>query len=217
TGRNALYLAGHGWEAVGVEMAGYAVEVARRKASEQGVAARFVQGDVTRLPDLDIGAGFNLFMDGGCYHTIPPGRRDAYGKSVTAVAAPGARLIMVGFRRPLGAGVDGEGLLKRLPGWRLLRADRVHFRPDTPARCPAARSLQSLALRAGVSTELKCLATEVLLRAATVASPGCGCQTRALGCVIVPKLSSSQRLHTKQIDARRGRAVPERRPSWAEQ
>lgn len=39
TGRNALYLAGHGWEAVGVEMAGYAVEVARRKASEQGVAA----------------------------------------------------------------------------------------------------------------------------------------------------------------------------------
>ena len=125
TSRNALYLAGHGWEAVGVEMAGYAVEVARRKASEQGVAARFVQGDVTRLPDLDIGAGFNLFMDGGCYHTIPPRRRDAYGKSVTAVAAPGARLIMVGFRRPLGAGVDGEGLLKRLPGWRLLRADRV--------------------------------------------------------------------------------------------
>ena len=102
TGRNAIYLAGHGWETVGVEMSGYAVEAARRKAAAQGVPARFVKGDVTRLPDLAIGPPFNLFMDGGCFHTIPPGLRDAYAEGVTAVAAPGARLIMVGFRRPLG-------------------------------------------------------------------------------------------------------------------
>ena len=125
TGRNAIYLAGHGWETVGVEMSGYAVEVARRKAAAQGVPARFVKGDVTRLPDLDIGPPFNLFMDGGCFHTIPPGLRDAYAESVTAVAAPGARLIMVGFRRPLGAGTQGDKLLRRLPGWRLVRVDRV--------------------------------------------------------------------------------------------
>jgi SAM-dependent methyltransferase len=125
TGRNAIYLAGHGWEAVGVEMSGYAVGAARRKAQAQGVPARFVQGDVTRLPDLDIGTGFNLFMDGGCFHTIPPQRRDAYGESVTAVAAPGARLIMVGFRSSLGAGAHGDKLLNKLPGWKLLREDRV--------------------------------------------------------------------------------------------
>lgn len=125
TGRNAIYLAGRGWDAVGVEMSGYAVEVARRKAEVQGVPARFVQGDVTRLPELEIGSAFNLFMDGGCYHTLPPGRRDAYGESVTAVAAPGARLVMVGFTIPLGAGAHGEKLLERLPGWRLLGEDRV--------------------------------------------------------------------------------------------
>ena len=125
TGRNAIYLAGHGWEAVGVEMSGYAVEVARRKAAAQGVPARFIEGDVTRLPDLDIGPPFNLFMDGGCFHTIPPGLRDAYAESVTAVAAPDARLIMVGFRLPLGAGTQGDKLLKRLPGWRLVQVDRV--------------------------------------------------------------------------------------------
>jgi SAM-dependent methyltransferase len=124
TGRNALYLAAHGWDAVGVEMSGYAVEVAKGKAATQGVPARFVQGDVTRLPELDIGV-FDLFMDGGCYHTIPPGRRSAYAESVTAVAAPGARLILVGFRAPLAVGDDGEKLLERLPGWRLLRVDRV--------------------------------------------------------------------------------------------
>jgi SAM-dependent methyltransferase len=125
TGRNAIYLARHGWDAVGVEMSGYAVDVSRRKAAELGAPARFVQGDVTRLPDLDIGAAFTLFMDGGCYHTLPPGRRHAYGESVTAVAAPGARLIMVGFMRPLAAGAQGAELLKRLPGWRLLDEGRV--------------------------------------------------------------------------------------------
>jgi SAM-dependent methyltransferase len=124
TGRNAVYLAGHGWDSVGVEMSGYAVDVAKRKAATQGVPARFVQGDVTRLPELDIGV-FHLFMDGGCYHTIPPGRRNAYAESVTAVAAPGARLILVGFRSPLGAGSDGEKLLERLPGWRLLQVDQI--------------------------------------------------------------------------------------------
>ena len=125
TGRNAIYLAGHGWDAVGVEMAGYAVDVATRKAAALGVPARFVQGDVTRLPDLDIGGPFNLFVDGGCFHTIPPALRDAYGESVTAVAASGARLIMVGFRLPLGAGAHGDKLLERLPGWRVVREDRV--------------------------------------------------------------------------------------------
>lgn len=125
TGRNAIYLARHGWDVVGVEMSGYAVEVSRRKATEQGAPARFVQGDVTKLPDLDIGAACNLFMDGGCYHTLPPGRRDAFGESVTAVAAPGARLIMIGFRQSLSAGTQGDGLLKRLPDWRLLSEDRV--------------------------------------------------------------------------------------------
>lgn len=125
TGRNAIYLARHGWDVVGVEMSGYAVEVSRRKATEQGAPARFVQGDVTKLADLDIGAAFNLFMDGGCYHTLPPGRRDAFGESVTAVAAPGARLIMIGFRQSLSAGTQGDGLLKRLPGWRVLSEDRV--------------------------------------------------------------------------------------------
>jgi SAM-dependent methyltransferase len=125
TGRNALYLAHHGWDAVGVEMSGYAVEVARQKAKTQGVPAKFVQGDVTRLSDLDIGVDFILFMDGGCYHTIPPARRDAYAESVTAVAAPGARLIMVGFAIPLGAGPHGDNLVKRLSGWRLLSDDRV--------------------------------------------------------------------------------------------
>jgi hypothetical protein len=79
----------------------------------------------TRLAELGVGADFTLLMDGDCYHTIPVWRRDAYAESVTRVAAPGARLIVVGFRRPLAAGADGEDLLARLPGWRLVRFEKV--------------------------------------------------------------------------------------------
>jgi SAM-dependent methyltransferase len=127
TGRNAIYMALHAWETIGVEMVGYAVEVARHKASAaaEAVPVRFVQGDVTRLADLDIGADFDLFIDGGCYHMIPPHRRDAYAESVTRVAAPGAHLIMVGFSRMLGSGMHRDELLPRLPGWRLVQVDRV--------------------------------------------------------------------------------------------
>jgi SAM-dependent methyltransferase len=125
TGRNALYLAKHGWETVGVEMVGSAVEAARRKAAAQALPIQFVQGDVTRLEDLGVGAEFTLLMDGGCYHMIAADRRAAYADSVTRVAAPGARLIIVGFSRALGADSDPDEMLARLPGWRLVQFDRV--------------------------------------------------------------------------------------------
>lgn len=125
TGRNAIYLARHGWETIGVEMVSYAVEVATRKAAAEALPVRFLAGDVTRLADLDIGGDFTLLIDGGCYHMIPPNRRDAYAQCVTRVAAPGARLIMVGFRRALGRGFQSHGLLPRLPGWRLVHVGPV--------------------------------------------------------------------------------------------
>jgi SAM-dependent methyltransferase len=125
TGRNALYLAKHGWQTTGVEMVEYAVQVARQKAVAQDVSVQFVRGDVTRLADLRLGADFTLLMDGGCYHMIPTNRRDAYAESIAAVAGPGARLILVGFSRILGAGLDPDDLLTRLRGWRLVQLGRV--------------------------------------------------------------------------------------------
>jgi SAM-dependent methyltransferase len=124
TGRNAIYLAQRGWETVGVEMAGSALDVARKKAADHAVSVRFVNGDVTQLADLDIGADFTLLMDGGCYHMIPPSRRHDYVTSITRVAACGARLILVGFRRGLGVR-DEADLVTRFPGWRLIQVGRV--------------------------------------------------------------------------------------------
>jgi SAM-dependent methyltransferase len=120
-GRNALYLAAQGWDTTGVEMLTAAVETARRSGS----TARFHQGDVTRLTEMDLGGAFDLLMDGGCYHMIGRERRDAYAESVTAVAAPGATLIMVGFTRFLTFGMHRDELVARFTGWRLVAAEPV--------------------------------------------------------------------------------------------
>src|SRR5712691_1731013 len=40
TGTNVVYLAQHGWTAVGVDFAGRAIAKARRRATEAGVASR---------------------------------------------------------------------------------------------------------------------------------------------------------------------------------
>jgi hypothetical protein len=134
-------------------MVGYAVEVARRKAATQHQSIQFIEADVTRLPALDIGTDFTLLMDGGCYHTIPPSRRNAYVDSITKVSAPGARLIMVGFSRSLGAGRHPERLQNRLPGWRLLQFDRVP--PDQMYQYVSGPALLRAALKRGAFQPLR--------------------------------------------------------------
>lgn len=125
TGRNAVYLARHGWDVTGVELADGELSVARRGAADAGVHPRLIQGDVTELAGLGVGQGFTVLMDGGCYHMVPKGRRGAYVASVTQVAAPGALLILVGFTRVLGSEMGEEQVRAQFRGWDLVRAERI--------------------------------------------------------------------------------------------
>jgi SAM-dependent methyltransferase len=124
-GRNTRYFARHGWDAIGIDMLGRAIDKARSHpvdAAASGKAkARFLQGDVTRLADLDIGDGFSLIVDSGCYYGISDGQRDSYAAGVTRVAAPEALLVMAGFTNIPGiiAGISEEDLRRRFPGWDL--------------------------------------------------------------------------------------------------
>lgn len=128
TGTNAVYLAQRGWEVTGIDHVDRALRTARHKAETAGVSPWFVRGDVTRLPELGVGAGYRLVFDLGCFHSLPEGRRDAYAAGVTAAAARDAMFLLFGFgegaRRPGPRGVSADELRRRFPGWELREATR---------------------------------------------------------------------------------------------
>lgn len=120
-GRNTLYLARHGWDATGIDMLSRAIETARSKAVGDAAEARFLQGDVTKLGDLDLGDGYTLINDSGCYYGVSDNQRDAYAAGITQVAAPEALLLMAGFTKVRGLipGISEEDLRRRFVGWKL--------------------------------------------------------------------------------------------------
>ncbi|KUI32862.1 methyltransferase type 12 [Mycobacterium sp. IS-1742] len=107
TGDTSIYLAEHGWTVTGADYVDKAVAKARAKAAAKGVTAGFVRADATRLSTEGVGSGFTLIVDNGCLHGMSGDDRDAYVREVTAVAAPGAHLVIVAFVPGGSFGVPG--------------------------------------------------------------------------------------------------------------
>ena len=120
TGTDVVYLAGHGWEATGIDFAPEAVAAAKKKAADAGVRAAFVHGDASRLADAGVQGPFDLLLDIGCYHTIAASRRDAYVAGAAAAARPGADFYLAGIADP--------PRLWRLLGARGISADEIKSR-----------------------------------------------------------------------------------------
>ncbi|MFG1851910.1 class I SAM-dependent methyltransferase [Actinomadura geliboluensis] len=113
-------LARRGWEAVGVDYVPAAIEAARSKA-EEGVT--YVVGDVTDLEASGLGT-FGFFIDIGCFQGFGPEQRRAEGRGVTALAEPGATLLMLAFgvtrlRSRIG-GVSQAEVEAAFPDWEML-------------------------------------------------------------------------------------------------
>lgn len=95
TGTNALYLAARGWQAVGVDFVPAAVAQARRKARARRLAAAFFVADVTRLDFLD--GTFDLAVDIGCLHAVPPDGRQRYAAGLARLVRPGGVYLLYAF------------------------------------------------------------------------------------------------------------------------
>ena len=97
TGTNVVYLARHGWEAVGVDFVGRAIAKARRRAREAGVPDRssFFIADVTRLQFLS--GPFDLALDIGCLHSLPVRDRAAYAAALARLVRPGGVFLLYAF------------------------------------------------------------------------------------------------------------------------
>lgn len=100
TGTNVIYLAQHGWQAVGVDFIPSAIRLARRKAKQAGVTerVRFIRADVAHLDRLDLGGPFDLALDIGCGHSLPPEAQRAYAHTLARLVKPGGTFMLYMFR-----------------------------------------------------------------------------------------------------------------------
>jgi SAM-dependent methyltransferase len=95
TGEHTLLAAAHGADAVGIDVSANAIDKARRKAAERGVAARFEVGDALALDRL--GLTFDTVLDSGLFHVFDDEARARYVESLAAVLAAGGRIYLMCF------------------------------------------------------------------------------------------------------------------------
>lgn len=122
-----IELARRGWRVTGVDIVPKALDAARRRVEQAGVQARLVQGDLADLRAADIGSDFQLIIDFGAIHGLRNAQRLAAGREVSAVAAPGATMVLLAWaparRGPLPRGMSRETVQEIFPEWDLIEEE----------------------------------------------------------------------------------------------
>jgi SAM-dependent methyltransferase len=98
SGRDAVHLAKLGWQVTAVDFVDAALTSARRRAEQEGVQVKWVQGDVGRLGELGLEPGFALLYDFGCLHGLSDDARRGAARGLTDLAAPNATLLLLAFK-----------------------------------------------------------------------------------------------------------------------
>jgi SAM-dependent methyltransferase len=104
SGISSRYLAAHGFQVTGVDLAQSALVRGRRSAEADALSAYFCRGDVSDLRFLAVQAAFAL--DVGCFHAVPPERQPAYVTSLAAHLLPSAYYLLYAFE-PASGTTDG--------------------------------------------------------------------------------------------------------------
>ncbi len=104
TGEHALLAASVGLEATGVDGAESAIRIARQKALDRGLDARFLVADALALQDLD--ELFDTVIDSSLFQVFSDAQRPRYVRSLAAAVRSGGRVFVLCFsdRQP---GRDG--------------------------------------------------------------------------------------------------------------
>ena len=124
----SVELAARGWQVTGIDFVPKALRRARERARAAGVELRLIEGDVTKLGSAGVGSGFPFLMDFGLFHDeMTDEQRAAMGREVSAVAAPGATLLMLawapGRRGPLPRGASRSDIEAAYPAWKVIDED----------------------------------------------------------------------------------------------
>ena len=95
TGEHTLLAAAAGAHALGIDRATRAIEIARAKAVERGIEARFAVADARRLEELN--ERFDTVIDSGLFHVFDDEDRPAYVASLERVVVPGGQCLLMCF------------------------------------------------------------------------------------------------------------------------
>ncbi|MEA2565686.1 MAG: hypothetical protein QOD49_863 [Actinomycetota bacterium] len=138
TGEHALMAAALGLDTTGVDGSPTAIDLARSKAAERGIAVRFLVADALNLGSL--GETFDTVIDSGLFHVFDDDDRARYVGSLRAATAPAGRVYLLCFsdRFPPGFGprrVSEEEIRASFSdGWTIEAIDavgfEVNFSPD---------------------------------------------------------------------------------------
>jgi len=96
TGDNALYLAERGFSVTGIDISTAAIAMAKRKARQLSVVARFVTLDAFKLGTL--ATKFDTLIDFGLFHQFAGSPRTRYVRSLGDVCASQGHLLLQCFR-----------------------------------------------------------------------------------------------------------------------
>jgi len=155
SGRDAVHLAAHGWQVTAVEFVEKALDRAKQRAAEEAVEVRWVSGNVGELGRLGLEPGYSLIYDFGCIQGLSDSARRGAAAGLSALAAPGARLLFLAFKAGrrilLPRGMDREHLVDLLgDGWDLEHAESVVTDDLPPPVRRAEPTLYRLARRTGL-------------------------------------------------------------------
>jgi len=132
----AVKLAARGWQVSGVDFVPKALRRARERAQEAGVEVRLIEGDVTALRATLVGSDYRFLLDFGLFHDLTGELREKMGREVSAVAAPGATMLMLawapGRRRLLPRGASRGDIEAAYPAWKVIDEEALADEPRAP-------------------------------------------------------------------------------------
>jgi SAM-dependent methyltransferase len=123
TGEHTLLAAGLGLQATGIDLAPTAIRLAREKAGERGIGARFLEYDALELSSF--GDQFDTIIDCGLFHLFSDEDRARFVESLRAAAVLGGHYHMLCFsdRQPGDWGprrvTEAELRASFADGWRI--------------------------------------------------------------------------------------------------
>jgi cyclopropane fatty-acyl-phospholipid synthase-like methyltransferase len=93
-GTQAMQLARRGFKVTATDISEAAIRLARAKAEAQGLDITWMQDDIL---DTRLTQQFDLIFDRGCFHVLPPERRQDYVSIVRGLLKPGGYLFLKCF------------------------------------------------------------------------------------------------------------------------